>query len=162
LQAGAILATALIDRGDARRRPAPQWGEQPDPERKGDDEREQQRDDDGEVANPEQMGAPQDRRRQHGDEEQPGHGVGDHVEGEAGTGTSIVRHDPSLPTARILTGRRFYVAFVLLVIVIAALVYVGWRVVRAAAKRPQTRVIGPDDDPDFLRRINPRGDQPRS
>jgi hypothetical protein len=54
------------------------------------------------------------------------------------------------------------VAFVLLVIVIAALVYVGWRVVRAAANRPRTRVIGPDDDPDFLRRINPRGDQPRS
>ncbi len=53
-------------------------------------------------------------------------------------------------------------AYVLLILVLAALVYLGWRVTRAAANRPRTRVIGPDDDPDFLRRINPRGDQPRS
>jgi len=54
------------------------------------------------------------------------------------------------------------VAYLLLILVLAALVYVGWRVARMAANRPQTRVIGPDDDPDFLRRINPRDDQPRS
>ncbi|CAA0110194.1 MULTISPECIES: hypothetical protein [Mycolicibacterium] len=53
-------------------------------------------------------------------------------------------------------------AYLLLLIVLAALVYVGWRVTRMAANRPRTRVIGPDDDPDFLRRINPRDDQPRS
>lgn len=53
-------------------------------------------------------------------------------------------------------------AYLLLILVLAALVYVGWRVVRMAANRPQTRVIGPDDDPDFLRRINPRDDHPRS
>jgi len=61
-----------------------------------------------------------------------------------------------------LTGRRFRVAYLLLILVLAALVYVGWRVTRMAANRPRTREIGPDDDPDFLRRINPRDDQPRS
>lgn len=53
-------------------------------------------------------------------------------------------------------------AYLLLILVLAGLVYVGWRVARMAANRPHTRVIGPDDDPDFLRRINPRDDQPRS
>ncbi len=53
-------------------------------------------------------------------------------------------------------------AYLLLILVLAALVYVGWRVVRMNAARPRTRTIGPDDDPDFLRRINPRDDQPRS
>ncbi|WNG88382.1 hypothetical protein C6A87_003790 [Mycobacterium sp. ITM-2016-00317] len=52
-------------------------------------------------------------------------------------------------------------AYLLLILVVAALVYVGWRVSRMNANRPRTRVIGPDDDPDFLRRINPRDDQPR-
>ncbi|MGE0220346.1 hypothetical protein [Mycolicibacterium sp.] len=52
-------------------------------------------------------------------------------------------------------------AYLLLMIVVAALVYVGWRVTQASANRPRTRVIGPDDDPDFLRRINPHDDQPR-
>ncbi|MCH9642478.1 MAG: hypothetical protein K0U70_01350 [Actinomycetia bacterium] len=53
-------------------------------------------------------------------------------------------------------------AYLLLIIVLALLVYVGWRVSRMTANRPRTRVIGPDDDPDFLRRINPHDDQPRS
>ncbi|QZY46987.1 hypothetical protein [Mycolicibacterium austroafricanum] len=52
-------------------------------------------------------------------------------------------------------------AYLLLILVLAALVYVGWRVARMTANRPRTRVIGPDDDPEFLRRINPRDDQPR-
>lgn len=52
-------------------------------------------------------------------------------------------------------------AYLLLVLILAALVYVGWRAARMYARRPGTRVIGPDDDPDFLRRINPRDDQPR-
>ncbi|TRW86376.1 hypothetical protein FK535_07935 [Mycolicibacterium sp. 018/SC-01/001] len=53
-------------------------------------------------------------------------------------------------------------AYLLLLLVLAALVYVGWRVARMSARRPRTRVIGPDDDPDFLRRITPRDDRPRS
>jgi hypothetical protein len=46
------------------------------------------------------------------------------------------------------------VLFLLLALIIAAVVYVGWRAVRAQANRPKTRVIGPDDDPDFLWRLN--------
>ena len=52
-------------------------------------------------------------------------------------------------------------AYLLLVLVLAGLVYVGWRMIRMNANRPRHRVIGPDDDPEFLRRINPRDDQPR-
>ncbi|MCV7367570.1 hypothetical protein CRI77_01655 [Mycolicibacterium duvalii] len=53
-------------------------------------------------------------------------------------------------------------AYLVLMLVVAAVVYVGWRATRMAANRPRTRVIGPDDDPEFLRRITPRDDQPRS
>jgi hypothetical protein len=52
------------------------------------------------------------------------------------------------------------VAFLLLVLVLAGLVYVGWRLTRATANRPRSRTIGPDDDPDFLRRLG-HGDNPR-
>lgn len=44
--------------------------------------------------------------------------------------------------------------FLLLVLVLAGLAYVAWRLIRASASSPRTRVVGPDDDPDFLRRIN--------
>lgn len=43
--------------------------------------------------------------------------------------------------------------YLLLIVVLAALVYVGLRAVRAQSGRTATRVIGPDDDPDFLRKI---------
>ena len=43
------------------------------------------------------------------------------------------------------------------ILVLAGLVYVGLRLMRANATRPRTRTIGPDDDPDFLRRIGPEG-----
>jgi hypothetical protein len=52
------------------------------------------------------------------------------------------------------------VAYLLLTLVLAGLAYVGWRLVRMSASRPKTRVIGPDDDPDFLRRLG-REDNPR-
>jgi hypothetical protein len=51
------------------------------------------------------------------------------------------------------------VAYLLLVVVLGGLVYIGWRLTRATAGRPGTRTIGPDDDPDFLRRLG--GDKPR-
>lgn len=51
-------------------------------------------------------------------------------------------------------------AYLLLTLVLAGLAYVGWRLVRMSASRPKTRVIGPDDDPDFLRRLG-REDNPR-
>ncbi|MGV0624275.1 hypothetical protein [Mycolicibacter minnesotensis] len=44
--------------------------------------------------------------------------------------------------------------YLFLVLTLATLFYVG---MRAARSRPKTRVIGPDDDPEFLWRIG-RGD----
>ena len=43
--------------------------------------------------------------------------------------------------------------FLLLVIIMAGLAYGAWRLMRATANRPTTKVVGPDDDPDFLRRL---------
>jgi hypothetical protein len=45
--------------------------------------------------------------------------------------------------------------YLLLALIVAGLVLVTWRLLRASADRPRPRVIGPDDDPEFLRRINP-------
>ncbi len=52
-------------------------------------------------------------------------------------------------------------AYLLLLIVAASLVYFGWRLARVSGSRPKTRVIGPDDDPEFLRRLG-HGDNPRN
>jgi hypothetical protein len=52
------------------------------------------------------------------------------------------------------------VAYLLLLLVVAALAYVSWRLLRVTAGRPKTRVIGPDDDPEFLRRLG-QGDNPK-
>lgn len=51
--------------------------------------------------------------------------------------------------------------YLLLILAIATLVYVGVRVVRAHAQRPPTRVIGPDDDPDFLWKLGGGDKKPR-
>lgn len=45
--------------------------------------------------------------------------------------------------------------YLLLVVVLGTLIYIGWRVARSQAHRPKTRVIGPDDDPEFLGRLGP-------
>ncbi|HEU0192245.1 MAG TPA: hypothetical protein VFR17_13405 [Mycobacterium sp.] len=50
--------------------------------------------------------------------------------------------------------------YLLLVLVLGTLCYLGLRAARA--NRPKTRVIGPDDDPEFLWRLgqgdnNPKG-----
>lgn len=44
-------------------------------------------------------------------------------------------------------------AYLLLILVLAGLIYLGWRLMKVTASRPRTRTIGPDDDPDFLRRL---------
>lgn len=44
--------------------------------------------------------------------------------------------------------------YLLLIVLIAALTYIALRAVRTQSHRPTTRVIGPDDDPDFLRKIS--------
>ena len=46
-----------------------------------------------------------------------------------------------------------FVQFLLLLVLLVALGYAVFRVTRAVAIRPRTRTIGPDDDPDFLRRL---------
>ena len=51
--------------------------------------------------------------------------------------------------------------YLLLILVVVAVVYVALRAVRASAKRPPTRVIGPDDDPDFLWRLSHGDNNPR-
>ncbi|MDT5154367.1 MAG: hypothetical protein QOI01_6100 [Mycobacterium sp.] len=50
--------------------------------------------------------------------------------------------------------------FLFLAMMLAGLAYGAWRLVRATASRPKTRTIGPDDDPDFLNRLN-HGKDPR-
>ncbi|KCN58428.1 hypothetical protein X103_00554 [Mycobacterium tuberculosis BTB06-467] len=50
--------------------------------------------------------------------------------------------------------------YLLLVLILATLIYLGWRAARAQMNRPKTRVIGPDDDPEFLRRLG-HGDNNR-
>jgi hypothetical protein len=53
------------------------------------------------------------------------------------------------------------VFFVLLIL--AALVYVGWRLRNVARNaRPKSRVIGPDDDPEFLWRLGRGDDQTKN
>jgi len=61
----------------------------------------------------------------------------------------------SLPTARTLYLKEvFQVPYILLVLILAGLAYTAWKLSRGvAASRPKTRMIGPDDDPDFLRRL---------
>ncbi len=51
--------------------------------------------------------------------------------------------------------------YLLLVVLLGSLVYVGWRAARAQINRPKSRVIGPDDDPDFLWRLSHGDNNPR-
>ena len=51
--------------------------------------------------------------------------------------------------------------YLLLVLILGTLIYVGWRAARSQANRPKSRVIGPDDDPDFLRRLGHGDNNPR-
>jgi hypothetical protein len=53
------------------------------------------------------------------------------------------------------------VLYLLLVLVLGTLFYVGLRAARAQVNRQKTRVIGPDDDPDFLWRLGHGDTKPR-
>jgi hypothetical protein len=53
------------------------------------------------------------------------------------------------------------VLYLLLVLLLGSLVYLGWRAARAQINRPKSRVIGPDDDPDFLWRLTHGDNKPR-
>ena len=51
--------------------------------------------------------------------------------------------------------------YLLLVFILGSLVYLGVRVARAQIHRPKSRVIGPDDDPEFLWRLGRGDNDPR-
>ncbi|BBX47968.1 hypothetical protein GCM10009641_09880 [Mycobacterium cookii] len=51
--------------------------------------------------------------------------------------------------------------YLLLVLALGTLVYIGWRAVRSQVTRPKSRVIGPDDDPEFLWRLGNGDNKPR-
>ncbi len=51
--------------------------------------------------------------------------------------------------------------YLLVILAFATLVYVGWRLGRPRADQSARRVIGPDDDPEFLRRLNRGDNNPR-
>jgi hypothetical protein len=70
-------------------------------------------------------------------------------------------HGPEPTDGAYIYGKEVFVLqFVLLVVILAGLAYGAWRLVRATANRPRTRTIGPDDDPEFLNRLN-HGKDPR-
>ena len=51
--------------------------------------------------------------------------------------------------------------YLLLILVVATVVYIGVRSSRSRAQRPATRVIGPDDDPEFLWKLGGGDTSPR-
>jgi len=53
------------------------------------------------------------------------------------------------------------VLYLLLALILATVVYVGLRAARSQISRPKSRVIGPDDDPDFLWRLTHGDNNPR-
>jgi hypothetical protein len=53
------------------------------------------------------------------------------------------------------------VLYLFVILVVAGLAYAGWRLTRSAADRSKTRVIGPDDDPEFLWKLGRDDNNPR-
>ena len=93
---------------------------------------------------------PEDHRGQYDNEQRSGQRVGQHIDHEAGSGTGI-RHGPATDGAYIQT-QGFLRGLS------APRTRLGRPGLRRladprTASRPQTRTIGPDDDPDFLRRL---------
>jgi hypothetical protein len=54
------------------------------------------------------------------------------------------------------------VLYLLLVLVLGTLCYIGLRAARSRLARPKARVIGPDDDPEFLWRLSHGDNNPKS
>ena len=113
------------------------------------------------------MSGADDHYGQDGHEEQAGKRIEqdvDHCPRTRPTGrltrTLVIRHELKPTDGAYIYTKEVSVQFLLLVLIVAGLAYVAWRFVRAANNRPRTRVIGPDDDPDFLNRIN-HGKDPR-
>jgi len=53
------------------------------------------------------------------------------------------------------------VLYLLLILLVGGLTYVALRAMRTNASRPTRRVIGPDDDPEFLWRLSHGDNNPR-
>jgi hypothetical protein len=53
------------------------------------------------------------------------------------------------------------VLYLVLILVVATVVYMGVRSNRSRVHRPSTRVIGPDDDPEFLWKLGGDEKHPR-
>lgn len=51
--------------------------------------------------------------------------------------------------------------YLLLVLFLGTMIYIGLRAARSPANRTKTRVIGPDDDPEFLWRLGHGDNNPR-
>ena len=51
--------------------------------------------------------------------------------------------------------------YLVLILVVATVVYMGVRSNRSRVHRPSTRVIGPDDDPEFLWKLGGDETHPR-
>jgi len=75
------------------------------------------------------------------------------VDGSSGTARAYRR-------AYIRT-KEVFVLYLLLLLILAGLIYAGWRMTRAKDSRSKSRVIGPDDDPEFLWRLGRGPDNPR-
>jgi lipopolysaccharide export system protein LptC len=54
-----------------------------------------------------------------------------------------------------------FVTVLFVILVLAALVYAGWRATQSRAHQPTKRVIGPDDDPEFMWRLSHGDNNPR-
>jgi hypothetical protein len=56
----------------------------------------------------------------------------------------------------------FTLYLLIVLLILAGLCYAGWRITQAARNaRSKTRVIGPDDDPEFLWRLGRGDDTPK-
>ncbi len=51
--------------------------------------------------------------------------------------------------------------YLFVILVLAALAYAGWRAAKAWGNQATKRVIGPDDDPEFLWRLTNGDNNPR-
>lgn len=52
-------------------------------------------------------------------------------------------------------------AYLLVVLILATVAYVAWRMAGTRRNQTSKRVIGPDDDPEFLWRLNHPDNNPR-
>jgi len=90
MQAGpqlfAVLAATFVEHGDAGGGPVAQRGEQPDPQRKCQDDREQHGDDDRELADAERLSAEVDRGGEDGDQQDTSDRVDQDVENQSRSG----------------------------------------------------------------------------